>query len=91
MKGEATTEGQGNRGAAWGYSSLVLVLAVLILSIPRVGVVPYFFGYTTSYMFAMLGAGTIAGLVASLRNRLWWTAVGVNGFVLLLMLVINNQ
>jgi dolichyl-phosphate-mannose--protein O-mannosyl transferase len=90
MKGRVVTDGGGNRAAIWGYLSLVLVLGVSILSVPRVGVVPYFFGYTPPWMFAMLCAGIAAGVLASIRNRFWLIAVGVSSFALILMLVFNN-
>ena len=69
---------------------MVLLLAVSVLSVPRVGVVPNFFGYTRSWMFAMLCAGITAGILASLRKRVWWIVVGASGVELLLMLFFNN-
>jgi hypothetical protein len=76
---------------AWGYSSLALTLAVWILSLPKLGIVTDLLGYTPRWMFAMLLAGCLAGVIASLRDRGWWLAVAVGGFTMLLMVWFNNM
>jgi len=74
----------------WGCLSLSLTLLVWILSIPRLGLVTDVLGYTPPWMFAMLVAGCIAGIIAISQDRGWWIAVAVGGFTALVMLFVNN-
>ena len=82
-----------NSTRVWGYSGLALSVAVWIFSVPDLGFVTDVFGYSPAWMFAMLAAGCLGGVIATVRDEGWWigwVAVVISSFTALLMLVFNN-
>ena len=74
-----------------GCFSGVLTVSVWLLSLPHLHIVPHVFGYTPPWMFAILLASAVLGLIASIHRRIWWVAVIGAVLSAALMLALNNS